>query len=355
MKKINQPTTEGEVIIPPLALEKSIRFLDLNEKRRYELLETTKRLKRSVRDYKNEITKYSKIIRDFMNKIKLSTTELENLGESSTTIETVREQINSIGKLQWVSKVTLSEDGTSILLKTRPGILKTVFHKRIVYKDGARIEELLTSPLVLPLPNYEIIVQLAALGGSFDRNNSLSVRLIDTDVLKFMPDPNQLGWVMSANAHWASGESSFTLGMNGVEGKWGALCLRDYASDLQESGKKGIIDLLNDTVMFLQNAGWANAYRPKLQWAVTLGFQPYYDNLVRPLLDSETFEQIKTSTRERLSKYLEENNMTEHMYYFGADAENSTQRNQIEDTFNRMIYRDLVHANYNIGVDEIQP
>lgn len=317
MRKANQQikTTAEVSYSSENAVEKALDSFDANSKARSEYKRKIVREKRQIRAAKETISSYSRSIKAGEEVLKKWKTELAALPESTMTVDEVKALFGKIAGLPWVAKVKVGEDG--VVITTATEALKTVFHRRIVYKNGERAHELLQSPLTLPMPTYNIFVKLTNLGNSFHRSSGLAIQLAEPETLKSHPDPDQLGLQQAGRAHWASNETRGFTG-DSTDVRWGELCLSDYDTMLHSAGKTGIIELLNEIVMFLQGAGWAHAYRSKLEWAATLGFYPYFTNLLRPMNVSETYQSIQADTRRRLPEYLKQNGLTQHEYDFGS-------------------------------------
>lgn len=323
MRKANQTNTAAAILAidgnEVNALEIASSFVDTVARNRLKVSASIANTKKTTTSAKREIMRLTKLIMQNKEVIVAKEKELAAFPDSKLSIDAMKQQLEQITKLPWVESVLLKDSGHSIIVRTRENVLKTTFHNRMVYQKGQRALELLDKPLVLPMPQYEIHVRLQNMGHSWDRNNNLSIRIPDISGFVFMPDVNDIGWNQVVHGHWAAGDNGRMAAHR--EGDWGALCLNHYADSFEKSGKHSIIELLNEIVVYLQNAGWANAYRNKMEWAITLGCQTYITKLTRPLLQNESFEMIQEDTRVRLPAYLKEAGISQHEYQYGAPAE----------------------------------
>lgn len=357
MRKANQPNSApAEFVADERSLELAVTHMDVAAKNRNAHQVRIDRAKRNIRDIKQNITRMSRDIRNISEEQKRYEVELAAMPVATMTVEDVKKQFDGIIKLPWVEKVVLL-DGIVLLIDVRPGVLKTTFYDRVVYKGGQRVNELLHRPLSLPMPTYQIQVNVQNMGNSWHRNPSLSIRLKDPKTLKFNHPPNELGLTQAASAHWATHENQWHEGRG--EAEWSDLCLEDYRGILVDAAKEGLPDLLNAVAVFLQESGWARAYRTKIAWFSTLGFEPYYVQLIRPLQEGETFEQIQASNRNRMSSFLQENGLTQHIYDYGSPAEGEVDtrsnmraqqlREMVLDSFGAVPRRNLPDAFFTYG------
>lgn len=320
MRKANQqPSAPAELTLPALsALEKLAPHIDETARVREHAKNKLTNDKASIRRWKEQITALSTAIKNSEVSMKAQSESLKAMPKSEVDGENVKAQLEKVAKLPWIAKMKL--EGTGLLITTREGALKTTFYKRIVYQQGSRIEELLPAPLTLPLPTYEIYLDLKNMGRNWDRSNNLELRLADPKSLLFHVEES--GAVQNAQAHWATSSGGWSAKVPEREASWSGLCLSQYASILEAAGKKSIADLLNEVAMYLQNSGWAHAYRQKMDWVMTLGYGPYSTYLLRPLLPSETFASIQEDMRRRLPEFLSKNGLTQHMIDYGSFKEN---------------------------------
>lgn len=341
MRKANQSNTPGTLVIEGSSLEAAVAHLDVNSKARREKERFIERIKRSRTDYKREITRMSKQLSRTDDEEKKAKAELAVMPDAMLSLEGARSMFETIAKLPWVGEVKLING--DLIITTRSGVLQTTFYDRVAYSGGRHQVELLEAPLVLPMPTYQLYLRLSAMGqpGAWDRSSALQIRLAEPRSLAFMPDARAFGMSQAGYAHWATYEQPVMGPKGPAEAVWGDLCLNRYREVFDKTNKAGLLDFLNEVVIFLQGAGWANAYRPKLTWAITLGFQPYTDNLTRPLLASESFEGIQSDRRQRMTAFLVANGLTQHMYDYGsmADGEDAVEmngmlRDQVRDAFN---------------------
>lgn len=329
MRKANQVQMEGELVVSDPMLDTVVSLLDVSAKVRSQKQSDVTNVTRQIRTNKMQITQLSKRIGELDTQRKVLQKELDETPVSETSKDSILAQLTAISKLPWVAKAEVTEIGHTLLVDTRAGALKTVFHKRLAYDGNDTAEELLPEPLKLDMPTYQIRIDLRNMGGNWDRSGALMARLLDTQSLHYMPD-SSFPYRQGSYAHWASNES-YWYPEQGRQSEFSGLCLNDYRSLMTEKGKLKLIDLLNEVVIFLQSSGWANAYRPKLRWAVTLGFQPYTHHLTRKLGNHESFDDIQDDLRTRLPKYLKENGITQHMYDYGTmgdEGSNETERVQ---------------------------
>lgn len=199
-------------------------------------------------------------------------------GIKITTIEDARTQVETIGKLAWVEHVEL--DGTTLFVRTRKGMLKTIFDTRWVYmQSGLGIPEFLEGPVTVDLPTYEIRLNISQIGTDNSIANNahyLAIRLIDThDTSAWVAMPQQ---THSPQAHWAA------LGNSGI-GNWAKICFGEYEEDIVDASHKGLLPLFTEFAVFLQNCGDEHAYYRKPYWAQSLGkpeYNEYCSRLMRP-------------------------------------------------------------------------
>lgn len=340
--QINQPKQQGTLVVEGAAsIKAALGYLDANAKRRGEAERNIKHATDSIRMYKQDITRLSKGIREKEEARKKAQTELEALPLSKISEADVKAQLESITKLPWVAKVKLMDN--RLFVDTLPGALKTTFYKRYVYSRGRKIMEPLHEPLTLDMPTYQIFVNLENLGGNWDRNDALQIKLLDVQAMQFMPPSSECGFNQAAYAHWATSESYWFQGSGHREANFGPLCLNQYRGVLDSAGAKGLSELLNEVVLYLQQAGWAHAYRYKLDWATQLGYQPYMFNLTRPLLPSETFESVQAASRVNLPKLLREYGVSQHMYEYGSEAEGADGNPHTADAIADRTANDMVN------------
>lgn len=345
MKKANQKNTKAEVITSVATLKRATDFLDENSRKLTKKKEQIKSSEDNIDYCEREIEERKRTVIELEQGLVFLKKELDDMPKNPGVVMKTKRMIENIGNLPWVSRVHLR--GDSIIIDTRENSLRTVFFKRLVYKNGNRAEELLEKPLVLPMPRYQICIRLDNMGGTWDRNNKLQIRLLEPSSLKFHPNLNELGLYQTSYAHWASHETPSNSDTS--EAVWSDLCLNNYISVLRDSGSKGLSELLNEIVMFLQQAGWASAYRSKMDWATTLGYQPYCTELLRPLLDNETFESVQKDMRKRLPQFLSDNGLTQHMYDYGALAEGES----VPEESHGLTYQELRQAVFN-GTEIVQ-
>lgn len=336
MRKANQHTEKiNELIIEGVTtLKDAVLFLDVNAKRKAEKTLQLKNTTEKIRNYKSSITVASRNIKSEESLRKEYERQLSELPDAGIDEEGVRSQLESIAELPWVSKVHLS--GSTLFIDIPQGALKTVFYNRYVYGGGAYVEELLPAPTLLDMPAYRLFLNLGNLGNGWNRSRNLRLCLAEPGVLVSMPNPKGFGLTQASYAHWATHESPYTGA--GGETMYGELCLNQYDEVLRNAGSNGLLDLLNEVAIYLQNSGWANAYRTKMTWAVTLGFAPYTDYLTRPLLSGESFKVIQEEMRHRLPLFLKENGLTPHMYQYGTESDGSATQN----TTDRMWLENMV-------------
>lgn len=203
--------------------------------------------------------------------------------EHKPTIERAQTEMEAVAKLAWIEK--LSMEGHSLCILTRPGMLKTQLRTGIVdFGGGVKRTEFLAEPVMVPLPQYEMFINLQHLGQKRWANNTgaMAIRLINPDdISKFIG-----GKVVAHNprAHWAAGGAGM--------GYWTALCLGEYEKGFQEASVKGITDLLVEIANYLQTAGDEHAYLPKAEWALRMGNPAYNDHVYRLAKEGETTQQV---------------------------------------------------------------
>lgn len=317
MRKANQIHDKAK-ITKMEGLETTLRYLDPIAAKHYDLSAGITAYKNNIKAQKSELTRGAKRLSEYEERREQMEKELSELPPSKYSKDNVEELLDGVVSLPWVQELQLN--GEYIVLTTKVDALKTVFYNRLAYGSGERVLELLDKPLLLPMPQYDIALKLSNIGGDWDRNNSLRVRLHDPKALKFYAPKNELGLVPEGYAHWATSENPwFYMNANGAaEATWANLCLNEYARVLRGAAKTSLVDMFNEVVTYLQSAGWASAYRPKITWAVLLGYQPYYEQLLRPMMSFESVDSIQKSNRERLPKFLEDNGLSQHEYEYGS-------------------------------------
>ena len=303
------------------SIERALTHMDVVAKERAGVESMIHSRKVNIRQMKQEITRISRRIRQENEAAATEEVTLAAMPKATMTKDDVIAKLREVANLPWVEKVTLSND-TRLTIKTRANTLKTTFFNRVVYKGGVRVRELLPRPLTLPMPEYELNVDLRNMGSGWHRSPSLLLRLANPSILTHHPkDVANLGYSFAAYAHWASHESPPYMGGSNSAANYSDLCLQDYRGQLSNAGNTSIVDFLNEVSIFLQESGWAHAFRQKEEWMCTLGFQPYVEQLMRPLADGETFESIQATTRERMAGFLSENRLTQHTYDYGSAAD----------------------------------
>lgn len=234
--------------------------------------------------------------------------EFDAMPEAGMTIEEARELLLKISNLPWIEKIEL--DANMLTLFTRDGVLKTNFYNRMVIGDGNRANELLETPVLLPLPKYEIKLDLRNMGSTWAVNAALSIHLANPiDYSDFQAEEG--GWIHEPRAHW---------GCNNNDAGWGTLCLGDYDNMLFKASKQGLYELLIELAIYLQNSGWSSAYVNKVAWATLLGNPVYNKHLLRGFAPGETVDGILQDTRKRLAEFLKANNLTSNMYHYGSNS-----------------------------------
>lgn len=316
MKKA-QPKEPVEILASTKELEKVLPFMNAQSRNRQVFVDELTKHKESIVAYEASIASMESDIERYKKNIEVSKKEatkvekkLSTLPESGYGLDQLREELSKVAQLAWIQTAFIKD--TKLYLTTRPGILKTTFNERIVYKGGSRAAELLPEPLSLPLPTYEIVINLANMGGGrwALQPSCLGIKLAMASEYQSFIGQN-VGWNPEPHAHWAHNAGS----------SWGGLCLGSYDNILRDAGVEGLDALLTAIVEFLQLSGWASAYRPKLSWAVMLGNPIYNQYLTREAEEGENLADVQKKNRDSLPAFLEENNITLNEYTYGAPAD----------------------------------
>ena len=305
MKKANQ--TPGTATYTERDLKELLSYLDTGARKRSNFEANIKREADKARNLEKQIT----IAGADLEATKLNLTKLETefaaLPEDGMGIEEGKALMDKIAGLPWVERVELN---TNILhIFTRQGVLKTDFYNRMVIGNGNRTNELLMEVATLPLPQYEITLDLRNMGSSWAVNPALSIRLSNPqDYNSFQAMEG--GWeVHEPRPHWAC---------NNNPGDWGTLCLGDYDKNLFEGAKRGLLGLLEELAIFLQRSGWSSAYVNKVAWSTLMGNPVYNQYLLRAFRPGEDVDSIVADNRKRMADFLKANNLTSNMYQYGS-------------------------------------
>jgi hypothetical protein len=273
----------------PQALEQAMGYLmfPVDVKGR-EMRAKSENLRNYVRNDKDQIEYLTRQLVEYTDNLGKHEKELAQIDaqlpeEHKPTIEQAQAAMEAASKLSWIQDLNI--EGYSVKLITNPGILKTQLRTRIVdFGGGLMRTEFLAEPVMVPLPQIEMFVNLQNMGNGRWANNTgaMAVRMIEKkDVTTFIG-----GKVVGHDprAHWAAGTRGFR--------EWSALCLGEYEKDLTEASKKGLADLLIAIASYLQTAGDEHAYLPKAQWALAMGNPAYNPHVYRLAEKDETTEQV---------------------------------------------------------------
>lgn len=317
MKKANQAA--GIATYRERDVEQMLGFLDGKARKRGDFAANIERESGRARELERIIA----VSNNDLEAVKLNLKKLEEeyatLPEEGMTVEDGKKLLDSIAALPWVEKVEL--DGNMLRIFTRQGTLKTDFYNRMVIGNGNRVNELLQEVATLPLPQYEIQIDLRNMGRSWAVNPALSIRLSNPNEFNsFQAD--EAGWVHEPRAHWAC---------NNTSGSWGTLCLGDYDSVLIQAGKKGLMELLMELAIFLQRSGWSSAYVNKVAWSILIGNPTYNQYLLRPFAVGEDVDSIVADNRKRKPDFLKRNNLTSNLYEYGSDSTDDEDRDECSD------------------------
>lgn len=292
MIKADHATTEKKEVtldIPQGNLRDALRFLrfPVNQAERKSLahLDSLERelanYERYIEDYKRAMTEQKGNAKQMRRRAVVERKKFPDI--KFLTEEEGMNVIRELTKLAWIEHVYMS--GSSLVVRTVPGSLKTSFDVRTVdLGNGRWTEEFLAEPVFAPMPQYEIAINLRSWGEKLANNSErLGIRLINKlDTSKFLAGKVA---IQEVHAHWASS------GGNRI-GHWESLCLGEYEKDIQHAGKDGLVPFFNAMVAYLQTAGDEHAFRTKRQWALWLG-KPEYDFVIRTLKKGEKEEAIK--------------------------------------------------------------
>lgn len=310
-----QPKEEAEVFVSDADLQTILPFLDKNARIRSNIERTVRDLESSlrtstitIRNAEATIESNKRVTVRLERDLETHKKKLSETPEAEGGIEELKEELAAATRLPWVSSLHVST--TNLYITTRTGVLKTDFYERVAYRNGSRTTELLPEPLSLPLPTYEIIINLGNMGNSWAVNANLQVRLAVKTESQFFA-ANDSGWSHQVQAHWASNERSASY-------DWAPLCLGDYDAVLMEASKRGIVELLSELAVFLQTSGWSSAYRPRLTWAAIMGNPVYNQHLLRKLVGDEQVEQVQAKHREEVPDWLKKHGVSMSQFTYGS-------------------------------------
>lgn len=306
MRKANQNTTPTEVIATEADYEGSLQYLDAGERKRETIKKSITRHKRNITNNENYVTHYQTELEKSKEALAKEEKALADIPENKFGVEGFKAVIDKVASLPWIGNVVLK--GTELTVTTVPGVLKTDFYERMVLGDGSRCTELLPEVLTLPLPSYEIRLALTNMGGTWANNNALSIKLAMPSEYSSFTELS-CSWSHEPHAHWGSHDN---------RGGWATLCLGDYDRSLTAAGKEGIVELLSELAIYLQQSGWASAYRNKLAWSILLGNPVYNKYLTRGFNKGETIEEIQKAKRDNLQEWLKKNNLTHNQLQYGS-------------------------------------
>lgn len=307
MRKANQKSPAKVLSISESEYQNTIGYLDRGARKRSDFENNINRNVQHCRTIEQQIVSLQDDLRRRKQDTKKLTEQLAELPPSTFTIDDFKSLIAKIAALPWVASVGMANG--YLVVGTRQGVLKTDFYNRMVIGNRDRVVELLPEILTLPLPTYELRINLANMGSTWARQeNNLAIRM--SDPLEWNSFAASGGsWVHEPHSHWATNRHCE---------QWADLCLGDYESVLIKAGKEGLMEFLQELVIYLQSSGWSGAYRNKMAWAILLGNPLYNKHLLRDFVAGETIDEITTATRTSMDEWLKKNNLTSHEYYYGS-------------------------------------
>lgn len=244
--------------------------IDLEQTQRRKILATANS---DIAAWLEEIAQYERVTKERMNDIRARKLEAYKIKkelppEKEKSSEEIRTMFEELSTLPWIEKLKLERSG-SLFITTAPNILKTTFDVGLVLITGNSVEEYLPEPVSVPLPQYEIFINLQSIGGGSWSNSirNLAIRVINpTDVSSFAG--RIFGYQQEVHAHWGSSGGRFM--------EWEKICLGDWEEDFTRASYKGLKDMLIELSMYLQVSGdEGSAYRRKEKWAAWLGKADY--------------------------------------------------------------------------------
>lgn len=323
-------------------LEQAKNYLDLAGAINFRLKKEVESREELIKTNDKQIKKYELNIKECLatNKSHNETItdlqkQLEAVPPSTYTLDSARAEIARCKALPWISSFALTRDHW-LSITTVPGVLKTKFYQGLAYHASHRTEELLSVPVTLPLPTYTIEIDLSNFlrGEAWTRNQAV-LRMglaIRAECSTFISD---MGWNHEPHAHWATNESGRSAG------QLGDVCLGDYTANLHVASNRGLYEFLNELAMYLQTAGWSQAYRPKLTWACYLGNPTYNRYLIRQVESQEALDAIADKNRADLPGFLKKNGLSMHEYLYGSAVEGGDIGEPIaDDTENHLFDED---------------
>lgn len=287
----------------------------------------------SIIDYERALESLRKQIHAQEAKLVLAKKNAEGIKviTSAEALEVVRK----LSKVAWIESIRVG--AANIIVKTRPGMLKTILDVRLVDSGRGRSQVEFIDPVTVSLPQYEIGIGVNYVGQGRMANNSsaLNIKMVnDKDVSKFVA-----GKVVrhEPRAHWAAQSAGL--------GTFGGLCLGEYEEEINEAMKVGIVEAFVAVAHYLQTSGDEHAYDRKHFWAAKMGNPEYADFCVREIGEGETPEGIAEKYK-RDFKLMRQPDMTKARgpEPIAIDGD-IMQRNRLDGIFTRTFHENFFRNN----------